>query len=195
MQKINKASTGYPEPDLSNRPRKVRVIQPWPTPVPVDNAMGNVQPIQSAPTPIPVTIASSASNSGAFIPASLPTQPSKRPRERPRKQTEEVLALGAAEMQPITFEQAELDRTRKDLVDARIQFEDDRWLQKQRDSDLRAWCKPVTRDVQLDAVQSFYKAMFDETTLETQYCVVFGLQKSSQRSGRLYVGRVYGLYV
>jgi len=27
-------------------------------------------------------------------------------------------------------------------------------------------CKPVTRDVQLDAVQSFYTAMFDETTLE-----------------------------
>jgi hypothetical protein len=63
--------------------------------------------------------------------------------------------LDTAEMQPTTFEHAELERTRKDLVDARVQFEDDRWLQKQRDSDLRAWCKPVTRDVQLDAIQSF----------------------------------------
>src|ERR1700722_14377588 len=31
------------EPDLSNRPRKVRVIQPRPTPVLADNAMGNGQ--------------------------------------------------------------------------------------------------------------------------------------------------------
>jgi hypothetical protein len=47
-------------------------------------------------------------------------------------------------------EQDELEKTRKDLVDARVQFEDDRWLQKQRDSDSRAWCKPVARELQLD---------------------------------------------
>jgi hypothetical protein len=38
--------------------------------------------------------------------------------------------LGAAEKHPTTFEQAELEKTRKDLVDARVQFEDYRWLQK-----------------------------------------------------------------
>jgi hypothetical protein len=48
-----------------------------------------------------------------------------------------------------------LEKTRKDLVDARVQFEDDRWLQKLRDSDLK-----------LETVQSFYKAMYDETTME-----------------------------
>jgi hypothetical protein len=79
-----------------------------------------------------------------------------------------------------TFEQAELEQTRKDLVDSRVQFEDDRWFQKQRDSDSRAWCKPVARELQLDTVQSFYKAMHDETTLEIEYCVVCGLQKASK---------------
>ncbi|KAN0083854.1 hypothetical protein V8E54_002942 [Elaphomyces granulatus] len=39
-----KRATTTDEPDLSNRPRKVRVIQPRPTPVPADTAMGNVQP-------------------------------------------------------------------------------------------------------------------------------------------------------
>ena len=82
-----------------------------------------------------------------------------------------------------TFEHANdeaglLEQSRKDLVDARVQFEDDRWLQKLRDSDLRAWCKPVTRDVQLETVQSFYKAMYDETTLAIRHCVVCGSQRA-----------------
>ena len=98
-------------------------------------------------------------------------------------------------MQPTTFDEAELERTRKDLVDARVQFEDDRWLQKQRDSDLRAWCKPVTRDVQLDAVQSFYGAMFDESTLETQYYVVCSLQKPPKDLEDYMWEEFYGLYV
>ncbi|KAN0081987.1 hypothetical protein V8E54_003285 [Elaphomyces granulatus] len=149
---------------------------------------------------MPMPVASSASNSGAFVSASLPTQGifQTRPedqasRGRPRKYTKKALAspevqprprgqsrkvipeqetLGAAEKHPTTFEQAELEKTRKDLVDARVQFEDDRRLQKQRDSDLRAWCKPVTRELQLDTVQSFYKAIHDETTLECRLWVV-----------------------
>jgi AT hook motif len=75
---------------------------------------------------------------------------------------------------------AALEKTRKDLVDARVQFEDERWLQKLRDSDLRAWCKPVTRDLQLDTIQSFYQAMHDTTTLEIHSCVVCGLQKAAK---------------
>ena len=60
---------------------------------------------------------------------------------------------------------------------------------------LRAWCKPVTRDVQLDTVQSFYKAMFDETTLETQYCIVCGLQKTPIDLEDYMWKEFYGLYV
>jgi hypothetical protein len=58
-----------------------------------------------------------------------------------------------------------------------VQFEDDRWHQKLRDSDLQAWCKPVTRDVQLETVQSFYKAMsgkifFHYTSKLNTFCVL-----------------------
>ncbi|KAN0075079.1 hypothetical protein V8E54_007690 [Elaphomyces granulatus] len=109
-------------------------------------------------TEMPMPVASSASNSGVFVSASLPTEgivqtrPEDQPsRGRPRKYTEEALAspevqprprgqprkvipeqetLDAAEKHPTTFEQAELEKTRKDLVDARVQFEDNRWLQK-----------------------------------------------------------------
>jgi hypothetical protein len=35
-----RATTTTDEPDLSNRPQKVRVIQPRPTPVPADTAIG-----------------------------------------------------------------------------------------------------------------------------------------------------------
>ena len=70
------------------------------------------------------------------------------------------------------------------MVDARVQFEDDRWLQKLRDSDSRAWCKPMARELQLETVQSFYKAMYDETTMEIRYCVVCGLQKASIDLGK-----------
>jgi hypothetical protein len=79
--------------------------------------------------------------------------------------------LPSAEMQPRgrprtipnlvqNYDAKLLKKTRKDLVDARVQFEDDRWLQKLGDSDSRAWCKPVARDIQLETVQSFYKAMY-----------------------------------
>ncbi|KAN0067253.1 hypothetical protein V8E54_014708 [Elaphomyces granulatus] len=209
-QRCRREKRATDEPDLSNRPQKVRVIQPRPTPVPADNAMGNDQPskrprgrprkyteealapeVQSRPRGQPRKYTEEVAG----------PEVQSRPRGQPRKYTEEALAgpevqprpcgqrqkvipeqetHGAAGMQPTTLDQAELERTRKDLVDARVQFEDDRWLQKQRDSDLRAWCKPVTRDVQLDAVQSFYKAMHDETTLEIEYCVVCGLQKASK---------------
>ena len=53
---------------------------------------------------------------------------------------------------------------------ARVQFEHDRWFQKLRE---------VVRDLQLETVQSFYKAMYDETTMEIRYCVVCALQKAS----------------
>jgi hypothetical protein len=36
-----KRATTTDEPDLSNRPQKVRVIQPQPIPVPADAAIGN----------------------------------------------------------------------------------------------------------------------------------------------------------
>lgn len=98
-----------------------------------------------------------------------------------------------------TLEQADeavaLEKTRKDLVDARVQFEDDRCLQKQRDSDSRAWCKPVTRELQLDSVQSFYKAMHDEMTLEIEHCVVCGLQKTAKDLEEYMWEEFYGLYV
>ncbi|KAN0067948.1 hypothetical protein V8E54_013876 [Elaphomyces granulatus] len=82
------------------------------------------------------------------------------------------------------------------VADARVQFEDDRWLRKQRDSDFRAWCKPVARELQLDTVQSFYKAMHDETTLETKYSVVCGLQKASKDLEERYMWEEFhGLYV
>ena len=98
-----------------------------------------------------------------------------RQRGRPRK------AISApASSSPVQRDEAELlESSRQDLVDTRVQFEDDRWLQNLRDSDSRAWCKPVTRDLQLETVQSFYKAMYDETTMEIRYCVVCGLQKAS----------------
>ena len=118
-----------------------------------------------------------------------------RPRGQPRKVIPEQETLCEADMQPATFDQAGLERTRKDLVDARVQFEDDRWLQKQKDSDSRAWCKPVTRDLQLETVQSFYRAMFDETTLEIRYCVVCGLQKASKDLEDYMWEDFYGLYV
>jgi hypothetical protein len=97
-----------------------------------------------------------------------------------------------------TLEQADEDalkKSRKDFVDARVQFEDDRWLRKQRDSDSRVWCKPVARELQLDTVQSFYKAMHDETTLETKYCVVCGLQKASKDLEEYMWEEFHGLYV
>jgi hypothetical protein len=40
-QRCRREKRATDEPDLSNRPRKVRVIQPRPTPVPADHAMGN----------------------------------------------------------------------------------------------------------------------------------------------------------
>ena len=40
-QRCRREKRATDEPDLSNRPRKVRVIQPRPTPVLADNAMGN----------------------------------------------------------------------------------------------------------------------------------------------------------
>ena len=99
-----------------------------------------------------------------------------RPRGQPQKVIPEQETLGETEMQP----------TRKDLVDARAHFEDDRWLQKQKDSDSLSLVQacdegPSTRDRPV-----FYKAMFDETTLEIRYCVVCGLQSLP----RLYVGRL-----
>jgi hypothetical protein len=62
---------------------------------------------------------------------------------------------GLTGLERVDDEAGLLEKTRKDLVNARVRFEDDRWLQKLRDSDLRAWCKPV-RDLQLETVQSFY---------------------------------------
>ena len=40
-QRCRREKRATDEPDLSNRPRQVRVIQPRPTPVLADNAMGN----------------------------------------------------------------------------------------------------------------------------------------------------------
>jgi Zn ribbon nucleic-acid-binding protein len=49
---------------------------------------------------------------------------------------------------------------------------------------------PSTRDRPV-----FYKAMFDETTLEIRYCVVCGLQKSPKDLEDYMWEDFYGLYV
>jgi hypothetical protein len=84
----------------------------------------------------------------------------RRQRGRPPKTIPEPTIAspfqqGLTGLERVDDEAGLLEKTRKDLVNARVRFEDDRWLQKLRDSDLRAWCKPV-RDLQLETVQSFY---------------------------------------
>ena len=131
----------------------------------------------------------------------LGTESQQRKRARPCENSPESQQRKRARNSfQTTFEQADdeaglVEQSRKDLVDARVQFEDDRWLQKQRDSDSRAWCKPVARELQLDTVQSFYKAMHDETTLEIEYCVVCGLQKASKDLEEYIWEEFHGLYV
>ena len=50
-------------------------------------------------------------------------------------------------------------------------------------------------DILLDAVQSFYEAMHDETTLEIEYCVVCGLQKASKDLEEYMWEEFHSLYV
>ena len=68
---------------------------------------------------------------------------------------------------------------REASVKGKIEVEHDRWLRKKIDSEARTWCEPVTRETQLDAIVSFYKATHDDTTMELERCVLCGLQKAA----------------
>src|SRR6266516_2712798 len=91
-------------------------------------------------------------------------------------------------------EDESLERERKALVDRRIEFEDDGWQEKEKDSEAKTWCEPVTRKTQVESIQSFYHAMHDDDTMELEHCVLCGLQKAAVNIRQLSWSTFYSLY-